>query len=482
MKKRGSTGIIILLVVLGFLVVSSIVVVSVILLKPEKSVQSLDSLEIETGKTINLAKNEKVEFELNGEEHELEVTFVSDDYIEVIIRSEVIQVRINFGEEKEIDVDQDGIADLVIRNRGNVLGKAVIEIKKFEVNEIGECEEDWDCTNWRECVDGKQERECIEMNNCGTEVDKPIEERDCEEANEEIINCGTAYPNEVSESSKPSGDGTLTFSNFDEDDALVCFGEKLLNDCESGEVKLIDEFGSELILSSEKSGDDCLINLEYEAIDESDEENLKFDGTYLECPVPIDTIPDLSCQMGACLEEGMPGQTAMGVFSGIVLDATFNQDTECSGTMIDKLTERESVNCQENWDCFLDQIEQCNEASFNWKTSIDLFGTNISQESLVEIKGGENNNCEIFFRRDDYNVEFTDEGIQNLLDQGYNLEEIQDKEDNENLRGQEFIGDEGICFGDTQIILDLFNDWKVGTASSSDWESFDSCEGEYMNP
>jgi hypothetical protein len=42
------------------------------------------------------------------------------------------------------------------------------------------CEERWICTDWSECIDGKQTRECADANNCGTEKYKPVEERACE--------------------------------------------------------------------------------------------------------------------------------------------------------------------------------------------------------------------------------------------------------------------------------------------------------------
>ncbi len=43
----------------------------------------------------------------------------------------------------------------------------------------GECVELWECTNWSDCKLGKQIRECADINECGTEKIKPVEERDC---------------------------------------------------------------------------------------------------------------------------------------------------------------------------------------------------------------------------------------------------------------------------------------------------------------
>jgi len=41
------------------------------------------------------------------------------------------------------------------------------------------CTESWSCTDWSDCVDGKQIRTCTDSNVCGTIVNRPEESRDC---------------------------------------------------------------------------------------------------------------------------------------------------------------------------------------------------------------------------------------------------------------------------------------------------------------
>jgi len=45
---------------------------------------------------------------------------------------------------------------------------------------ITPCTEDWICTEWSECIGGKQTRICKDRNECGTTKNKPEEERSCE--------------------------------------------------------------------------------------------------------------------------------------------------------------------------------------------------------------------------------------------------------------------------------------------------------------
>jgi hypothetical protein len=41
------------------------------------------------------------------------------------------------------------------------------------------CTENWTCTDWSGCINGTQTRTCVDENNCGTVVDKPVESQDC---------------------------------------------------------------------------------------------------------------------------------------------------------------------------------------------------------------------------------------------------------------------------------------------------------------
>ncbi|MBD3203114.1 DNRLRE domain-containing protein [Candidatus Woesearchaeota archaeon] len=41
------------------------------------------------------------------------------------------------------------------------------------------CEENWECSDWGNCIDGKKTRKCTDLNVCGTIDNKPAEEEDC---------------------------------------------------------------------------------------------------------------------------------------------------------------------------------------------------------------------------------------------------------------------------------------------------------------
>lgn len=67
-----------------------------------------------------------------------------------------------------------------------------------------ECTEQWECTAYGPCIDGKQTRNCTDKNNCSTTENKPATERACvkrEEEEEEV-------PEEEEEAKPPTESGS----------------------------------------------------------------------------------------------------------------------------------------------------------------------------------------------------------------------------------------------------------------------------------
>jgi hypothetical protein len=52
------------------------------------------------------------------------------------------------------------------------------------------CESEWDCSEWSECLDGIQTRDCIDINECAAEKNRPIEVQECSEAIVGAVVCG----------------------------------------------------------------------------------------------------------------------------------------------------------------------------------------------------------------------------------------------------------------------------------------------------
>ncbi len=81
------------------------------------------------------------------------------------------------------------IGNNLVRNlpADSVIDEIKIFSSVLSQNEINEqaglqvqCIEDWKCGEWSSCVNNVQTRECNDVNNCGTELNKPIIEKECE--------------------------------------------------------------------------------------------------------------------------------------------------------------------------------------------------------------------------------------------------------------------------------------------------------------
>lgn len=45
--------------------------------------------------------------------------------------------------------------------------------------DLPDCNENWFCLDWEECVNGTRTRSCIDLNECGTEEEMPDVEESC---------------------------------------------------------------------------------------------------------------------------------------------------------------------------------------------------------------------------------------------------------------------------------------------------------------
>jgi hypothetical protein len=315
--------------------------------RPLKSEIEISQYSLLKGVDLELVEGSKVMMEYELQEYTIFFNNFNGNYIDL---SGDVKASMYLGDIVSFDLNGDYASDLIIGFKDLNKREILISLEGID-NSV--CEEEWICSDWSSCIDGFKKRVCLDINYCETELFKPELQEICGEIPSSVINfssnfsalncsdfvlpdCGEAYPNDVSDVQKKFNDGSsITFPNYDEDCSLVCFGENLLSSCEEGNVTLRDGLGSlEVLYSKGVINGSC--KLEYKVIEENPSEPGSA-GTYLRCPVPMDEIYELSCVDSACLEEGMPGQTTMGVLTYMVLDALFNPETECNGTMIDYL-------------------------------------------------------------------------------------------------------------------------------------------------
>ncbi len=196
-KKSGK----IIWIIFGVLVVLAIVV-GVILLNPFSN--KISSSDLSSGINVDLKENAKINFETNEEKHKITIDSINVDSIDIIIRSEIIIANLNIGETKKFDLNGDGVYDLSIKLKDITDGKANLFIQK--IDEVV-CTENWECTEWEECVSDLQIRVCVDGNSCGTTDNKPDEEQTCavEESEDALVDEEESTDDLVDESCEDKG-------------------------------------------------------------------------------------------------------------------------------------------------------------------------------------------------------------------------------------------------------------------------------------
>ena len=151
--------------------------------------------DLNLSKQINLSEGQKVNFILLENKHSLTLDKINENSVEITIQSTPIKITLTIGEEREIDINSDGIADLYIRLERIEGGESKLIIRKAiksegqgtipeQQNNIGSqnqqgCTENWSCTSWGSCMIDGQSRTCTDINNCGTTNNKPLTTQTC---------------------------------------------------------------------------------------------------------------------------------------------------------------------------------------------------------------------------------------------------------------------------------------------------------------
>lgn len=185
--------------------------------------KTISESEFSQGKNFELEKNEEMKFVLDKEKHTIKVNSVSSDSVNLLIQSNPIQVDIKIGEEKKIDLDNDGFYDIQIRLNSIINGVPKLYIKKIHERtcvenwicnalgpclkqgiqttrcvDLNECKpieikeqncnyteieflciENWNCSEWSLCTNDEQIRTCTDLNECGTTEIKPFIKQNC---------------------------------------------------------------------------------------------------------------------------------------------------------------------------------------------------------------------------------------------------------------------------------------------------------------
>jgi len=139
---------------------------------------------------------------------------------------------------------------------------------------------------------------------------------------------------------------------------------------------------------------------------------------------------------------------------------------------------QETMGDQSNYDCFIDASKNCEPSKLLNTVSINIFGMLGTSITYMELKGIESGKCVYYQRIESNSVEFTEELVQQMLDNGTTQEEIDQREQTANDSAQQTVGLEKTCKFNTTDLTDMLNRWEEGNFSTEDW-AVAECKGNY---
>jgi len=182
---------------------------------------------------------------------------------------------------------------------------------------------------------------------------------------ESNADCGTSY-------SLASGN-PLNEINFEKDEALVCLGKKIINDCEEGTAVLeTSDTGKISYEIKGTEGENCILKLEYGDADQIPlEEQKQHANKYLECPVNLKELLEKSGEDAS----NKPGTLSGGLYM-LMGFSVLDPNTKCYGTLLESL---EETNVQNN-----ESVCDPNKLKFALLTQIDRLDTQKTDEAKAK--------------------------------------------------------------------------------------------------
>lgn len=132
--------------------------------------------------------------------------------------------------------------------------------------------------------------------------------------------------------------------------------------------------------------------------------------------------------------------------------------------------------CGVDFDCFIAAAASCEPASVTWAYDLDFFGAITSTILYQEIKGFDGDRCVYYQRTDSVEVSYSDEMVQQMIDNGLTEEQIEEQRSLAEEAAQQ-AGYDDTCLISTNDLVALLTRWQQGTFSTEDYDTAE-CSGK----
>jgi hypothetical protein len=439
---------------------------------------------------LAMNRPDSVSFILNNEEHFIEIQEVTETSVTIAIYSEPNKYTFKIGQYREIDVDNDGIADLYVKLIGISNGKSTFEIKslykysRLELEIIsskntyqmaetvsGEFKMDYSSkrfnaivlyTYTRDSFDkkiqsmlrgnintiGKMKFNAFRIDEYGHVIDTDffydegnyhytLSVYSCESITTKLNEDCFKIDKErlmkvvplktVTKTIKVQGGVNPSECRVSEDCIENCVGcGDGTQICEQSSEKCIDCFMDTQCKSGYKCRDNSCVEWQCD-------ENIDCNDNDVSTK---DTCSNFKCtyaKITECEDNDLYCPES----------CNSDNDNDCTDKCGSEIIDCGATGSMNG--CFINAARNCCPAKIITGTEINFFNVIIHSESYREIKGPEAERCIVYQRTDDYYYDYPGETRQRMLDIGMTEEEIAQQLAQQNEQAQEMIGKDGTC-------------------------------------
>ncbi|NQU78423.1 hypothetical protein HQ545_01510 [Candidatus Woesearchaeota archaeon] len=130
-------------------------------------------------------------------------------------------------------------------------------------------------------------------------------------------------------------------------------------------------------------------------------------------------------------------------------------------------------------DCMIDAAGGCSAARGSHTAVLDDGEVVETTDYIIDIIGSASQGCEFQLTIDEIELEYTNSAVSEMLADGMTQAEIDSDENIMNADMDEFEGDEGRCYFETDDLVNLLETWEDSELEMSAWDVAD-CDGEYF--
>lgn len=157
------------------------------------------------------------------------------------------------------------------------------------------------------------------------------------------------------------------------------------------------------------------------------------------------------------------------------------KSVETANSKDDGTKSGEMIKCDDDDDdCFIRAAKTCQPAAFTNNETVEMGANIFSKTDYFEIRGGDKDECKLYTKVLKWDVTPNEKWLAELQKRGEKPPEVDEEMKTFNdKRMKDAIGTDGVCTFAAAKLAALFEHWKKGSFSTSDYKGA-HCQGTYF--